>query len=497
MEVYHIKHMSEKENKSLREIARETGHDFRTVKKYVEIEDFNEQKNIRKKHSKLDPYKPTIDEWLEDDKQMKAKQRHTAKAVYNRLCRENDQICPENESFPLSERTVRKYVSEKKKELYAPKGYLKLEHDGGEAQADFGKAEFELRGRKQTLHYLVLSYPHSNGAYMQVFKGENLECLMEGLKNIFEYVGCVPTKIWFDNLKPVVKEIFKNGDRAVNDRFKRFSLHYGFESIFCNVASGNEKGNVENKVGYLRRNYFVPCPEIDNLLQYNQELLPLCDADMDRVHYLRREKICDLFEAEKEKMLTLNPIPYAVFKLIKRKTDKYGMVHLDTNKYSVSPAYTQRQVWLKVSAEKVEIQDETYRCITTHDRLYGKKLESINWMNYLKEICRKPRALEYTGFYRTLPQNWQDYFEHCDYHEKKEGLRILTQIIQEKGMLTAEETFEKTTQAGECNAQTLLLTYRKLTQKETAIYASKQLLPQMDNWQPNLKSYDRLMGVRT
>ena len=229
--------MREKENKSLREIARKTGHDFRTVKKDVEVEDFNDRKVVRKKSSKLDPYKATIDKWLEDDKQMKAKQRHTAKAIYNRLCRENDQLCLENERFPLSERTVRKYVSAKKKELYAPKGYLKLEQDGGEAQADFGEAEFELSGRKQMLHYLVLSYPYSNGAYMQVFKGENLECLLEGLKNIFEYVGYVPTKIWFDNLKPVVKAIFKHGDRSLSDRFKRFSLHYGFEGVFCNLHS--------------------------------------------------------------------------------------------------------------------------------------------------------------------------------------------------------------------------------------------------------------------
>jgi transposase len=497
MEVYHIKHLREKENKSLRGISRETGHDYRTVKKYAETEDFNERKVVRKKRSKLDPYKPTIDKWLEDDKQMKAKQRHSAKAIYNRLCRENDQICPENETFPLSERSVRLYVSQKKKELYAPKAYLKLKHDGGEAQADFGEAEFDFNGRKQTLHYLVLSFPHSNGAYMQVFKGENLECLLEGLKNIFEYVGYVPTKIWFDNLKPVVKEIFKHGDRIVSDRFKQFSLHYGFESVFCNVASGNEKGNVENKVGYLRRNYFVPCPEIDNLLHYNQGLLPVCDSDMDRIHYARREKIYDLFEAEKEKMLALNPIPYDVFKLIKAKTNKYGMVSLDTNKYSVSPKHIQRQVWLKVSAQKVEIQDEHYRWIITHDRLYGKQLESINWKPYLKEICRKPRALGYTGFYDTLPKNWQDYFKGCDYHEKKESLNILTQIILENDMLTAEETLEQAAQTGECNAQTILLTYRKLIQKETAVYTPGQQLPQLDKWQPDLKSYDLLMGVRT
>jgi len=301
MEVYHTKQLRERENKSLREIARETGHDFRTVKKYAEQEDFKERKAVQKKRSKQDPYKATIDKWLEEDRLMKAKQRHTAKAIYNRLCRENGQKFAQNEKFPLSERTVRIYVSQKKKELYSPKTYLKLEHDGGEAQADFGEADFGLNGRKQTLKYLILSYPHSNGAYMQAFKGENPECLLEGLKRIFEYVGRVPTKIWFDNLKPIVKEIFKHCDRALSERFKRFSL-------------------------------LVPSPEADDMHRYNQELLPLCDADMNRIHYSRRENIRDLFT------------PFDICKLIKAKTNKYGMVTLDCNKYSVSPKYIQRQV---------------------------------------------------------------------------------------------------------------------------------------------------------
>jgi hypothetical protein len=34
----------------------------------------------------------------------------------------------------------------------------------------------------------------------------------------------------------------------------RFKCHYGFKSVYCNPASGNEKGSVENAVGYVRRN---------------------------------------------------------------------------------------------------------------------------------------------------------------------------------------------------------------------------------------------------
>ena len=40
-----------------------------------------------------------------------------------------------------------------------------------------------------------------------------------------------------------------------------------------NPESGHEKGNVENKVGYLRRNELVPVPEFTALESKNMELL--------------------------------------------------------------------------------------------------------------------------------------------------------------------------------------------------------------------------------
>ena len=47
-------------------------------------------------------------------------------------------------------------------------------------------------------------------------------------------------------------------------------VHYGFKSKFCNSASGNEKEHVENKVGYTRRNLFVPAPNFDSLSAFNK-----------------------------------------------------------------------------------------------------------------------------------------------------------------------------------------------------------------------------------
>ena len=65
-----------------------------------------------------------------------------------------------------------------------------------------------------------------------------------------------------------------------------------------NPESGWEKGNVENKVGYLRRNELVPVPRFNDLAEENRHLLERCESDMQREHYDDDDNrfISELFE---------------------------------------------------------------------------------------------------------------------------------------------------------------------------------------------------------
>lgn len=134
-------------------------------------------------------------------------------------------------------------------------------------------------------YHLVISFPYSNHSYVQIFPSQNQEALFQGMKNIFDHIGKVPKEIWFDNMSTAVAQIKKGKERKLTDRFIQFMAHYGFKAKFCNPASGNEKGHVENKVGYTRRNLFVPVPNFDSLSDFNKELLIKCEQDSNRDHY--------------------------------------------------------------------------------------------------------------------------------------------------------------------------------------------------------------------
>lgn len=67
-ETNYITALQKFEGLSMREISRRTGFHFNTVKKYIDCEDWNlEIKSRKQKASRLDPLKPVIDEWLEND----------------------------------------------------------------------------------------------------------------------------------------------------------------------------------------------------------------------------------------------------------------------------------------------------------------------------------------------------------------------------------------------------------------------------------------------
>lgn len=140
----HIRDAFFNEGRNISEVARDYGVDRKTARKYVAQDDWNAPIPAAETTPlcpKLEPYKAQIDQWLDTDKKAKRKQRHTATRVYNRLCELHGEICD------CSYRTVANYVAVRKKEIYKSSSCcLPLLHRAGEAQVDFGEADFYENG---------------------------------------------------------------------------------------------------------------------------------------------------------------------------------------------------------------------------------------------------------------------------------------------------------------------------------------------------------------
>ena len=369
-----------------KEIAARLGIDRKTSARYMLRDDYSPSTMERKQAlSKLDSWKPQIEQWLEEDRRMRFKQRHTAKRIHHRLLQEhpNEYDC----SYPL----VQRYLKQRKAERKESVGFLELVWAAGEAQADFGEADLIEAGVRRTVKYLTLSFPCSNGGYLQVFGGETAECVAQGLKDIFHRIGGVPSRIVFDNASGVGRRI---RDRVtLADLFLRFKCHYGFSVSFCNPDSGHEKGNVENKVGYLRRNLLVPIPVVDSLEGWNAELLDLAEGDFQRPHYKKGLTIADSSRKNGD-IWDHFPRGRSPWSGTRVHTDGYGKFCLEGRHwYSSSPELALQELTVGIRAHSILVYRQDAQVLYTHRRIYGEgRSDSSDYQTSLEALCKKPGA---------------------------------------------------------------------------------------------------------
>lgn len=487
----YIKDLYENEDISLREIARRTNLSFQTVQKYAYKEDWNENtapKLRSESYPVLKDYIPTIDEWIDKDQKVPRKQRHTAKRIYTRL--------QEEKGFKGSYSSVRRYIK-KKKELIklSAKGYLPLAHESGNGQVDFGESMYyDSKGRARKGYALTLTFPQSNKGYTQFFPSQNQECLLTGLQKIFERIGGVPPRLKFDNLSAAVSQVLNGKERILTDGFQRFMLHYRFQADFCNPSAGNEKGNVENKVGYSRRNAFVPIPEIKSFEEFNEKLWEWCEKDAERLHYKYKVPISQLWEADKDKLLTLPKYPFSVFRYETVSVNKYGFAVIDTNRYGLPPMFASKLVQAKIFFEHIEFYFE-HRLIGEYKRSYEHNEEIYDWTQYIESLIRKPGATEHTRFFSQIPKQWQDILSQSKGKERKSALRLLSEIIEDGNAELCEEAVALAEENGRRDADSIRQCYYLISKKEF-----RPMPLELDNntpninYSPNLCVYDRLMG---
>jgi transposase len=490
-EIQYVRHLWEQEGKSLREISRITGLSFQTVKKYACKENWNEENRSETKtgkHPVLGDYIPVIDEWLAEDVRQPRKQRHTMTRIHTRLTEER--------GYTGSYSSVKRYVRKKKSLMNrnTSEGYLRIKQPEGHAQLDFGEFKYyDGKGEEGQGHALTLTFPYSNMGFSQVFRGENQECLLEGMKRIFEHVGGVPLRVRCDNMTTAVSKILTGTNRELAEGFARFKLHYRFETDFCNPSSGNEKGNVENKVGYGRRNFLVPVPTIEDFELFNQGLFTKCERDGEREHYRHKVPMSELWEKERGILLKLPSCPYEIFRLASARIDKYGFVSVDSRRYGVAPEFAGRTAEVRIRFDRVDIYCE-HELLKSYERCYGKEEERSDWKQYLKILCRKPGAVEHTRFFDQLPQLWQAHLAQTQGKERKTALALLLEIANDGCEDLCDTVLELGAAYGRTDVESLRHFYYSLTNGEShpaplTLSNSVEL-----DYKPDLSVYDALTG---
>src|SRR5690606_15882196 len=130
---------------------------------------------------------------------------------------------------------------------------VRFEGVAGEfAQFDFGQTDVRLLdGRKQRIHFAAYRLKYSRWVWVVLVPDERIESLVRALLLCFEHGGGVPLRVVFDNPKTVVVGREK-GRPLWNQTLAQVAIDYGFTIELCAPRSPEQKGAVENLVGWVK-----------------------------------------------------------------------------------------------------------------------------------------------------------------------------------------------------------------------------------------------------
>jgi transposase len=372
------------EGLSQREAARRFGIHRSTVRKMLA---FSVPPGYRRTkppaRPKLDAFIAIIDAILEADRSAPAKQRHTAKRIYDRLRAEH--------GFTGGYTIVKDYVRER--HARAQEMFVPLAHPPGHAQADFGEAVAVIGGVRQKIHFFCLDLPHSDACFVKAYPAERTEAFGDGHNAAFASFGGVPRAILYDNTKLAVARILGDGTRKRARVFAELQSHYLFLDRFGRPGKGNDKGKVEGLVGYARRNFLVPVPVVPSFAALNAQLEQRCLERLDHRVRGHAETIGERLERD---LAALQPRPPTAYEARERKPARVSalsLVRYDRNDYSVPTAYGHRAVLVRGYVEEVVIACGA-EIIARHPRSYGREDFIFDPLHYLALLERKVGALD-------------------------------------------------------------------------------------------------------
>ena len=301
-------------------------------------------------------------------------------------------------------------------------------------------------------------------------------------------------------LHTAVRKVLQGKKRIEQDSFHKFRAYYSFESRFCNPGNGHEKGGVEGMVGFVRRNYMVPIPEVASLEELNDRLLDSCSSYGSHTSAGRDKSVDLLFEEEVPSLLSLTAIPFSNIQIQGGKVDTYATVMLDKNRYSVPSRYAGYPVKVQLSVDQISLHFETKK-IAEHTRLFNNNKWSLKPEHYLELIQQRPQSFESARPLAKWRDQWPENLNKLliKFQEKvgtKLGIKDFINVLmfyQEYSKEAVEEAVTVALDQGICcsgGVQHILI----------YTHSPERIIPLIPGWEqseiPDLSVYAPLGGVQ-
>ncbi|WP_404790621.1 IS21 family transposase [Altericista sp. CCNU0014] len=226
------------------------------------------------------------------------------------------------------------------------------------SQHDFGQRRVRFAdGHIEVVRFFASRLKYSRFVDVQIVDNEQQETVVRCLLRAYEHFGGIPLMSVFDNMSTVVesREIREDGSAKVNwtQRFAQFAIDCGVIPLACWPYRPQQKGSVENLVGFVKDNFFVA-----RTFQDRPDLIAQLQGWVD---YVNTERPCD---ATKE--IPLTRLAQESLKVCAHQADTYAFkvsavvcptarVHYRGMEYSVPAVAIGQTVTLHLQQQRVAI----------------------------------------------------------------------------------------------------------------------------------------------
>ena len=142
--------------------------------------------------------------------------------------------------YPGGYAQVQRYVRQHRRrhqETFIPLGHL----PGRRLEADFGHIHVDFPDGRRLVSFLVTTWAYSNAPFVLALPFERTEAILEGMVAAFEFFGCVPKEVWWDNPKTVATLILHGRERRLHPRYAALASHYAFDPALLHAGAGQRE----------------------------------------------------------------------------------------------------------------------------------------------------------------------------------------------------------------------------------------------------------------
>ncbi|MDD2504076.1 MAG: IS21 family transposase [Clostridia bacterium] len=399
-----------RDGKSQREIARITGRDRKTIRKYIREYEESRRNLIECEGVDAEEIVSSIVENPKYDTSNREKKKLTD-AVVNRIkfyLDENEkridmgirkQIRKKidihealvEEGIDIGYTTVCQAVTKILNE--SKEAFIRCEYNPGDTcEFDWGEVKLLIDGTLITLHMAAFCTARGNYRFGRLYANEKTESFLEAHAEFFSHIKGNHRTMVYDNMRTAVKKFVGRHEKEPTEALLKISMYYCYQYRFCNAYSGNEKGHVEKTVDYLRGKAFARRLDFSSIEEANGYLLQVCNKLNDKEQKAMENKTAaQMLEEERDYLMpSLPPFDCAVVR--NYRVNKYSTINVDGCFYSVPDNCVDKLVLTKVYTGKIIIFYEGQK-LAQHTKLLGYGKWSLDINHYLSTLKKKPGAL--------------------------------------------------------------------------------------------------------